>query len=185
MTSRTFARSAAVLGAATALAVAGAGAAMAATTSHEVDGTTLNVTFAKDGFADVDICFAAAVPTAGAAGVVAKAQDAMNLDINAILAILGGESGITPLKTNDLIPNPAPTVALGNVTVSADLAPNVYTLISKCTGEDLSINPTVIVGDPAAAIQGSIGTLSSDGDALGTLSAALGGEGGGTGSAGE
>lgn len=179
MTSRTVARSAAVLGAATALTFAGAGAAMAATTTHEVDGTTLNVTFAKDGLADADVCFAAVVPTAGAAGVVAKAEAALGLDIEAIFDILGGESGITPLKTDDLIPNPIPTVLLGDVTVSADLEPNVYTLISKCTGEDLVLNPAVIVGDTAAAIQGSIGGLSSDGDALGTLSAVMGGEEGG------
>jgi len=36
-----------------------------------------------------------------------------------------------------------------------------------------------MVGDTAAAIQGSIGGLSSDGDALGTLSAVMGGEEGG------
>ena len=46
-TTRTFARSAAVIGAATALTVAGAGAAMAAT-SHEVNDTLLSVTFTKD-----------------------------------------------------------------------------------------------------------------------------------------
>ena len=48
---RTFARSAAVLGAATALTVAGAGAAMAATT-HEVDGNLLSVSFTKDTWYD-------------------------------------------------------------------------------------------------------------------------------------
>ena len=67
---RTATRAAAVMGAATALTVAGAGAAMAAETTYEVDGNTLAVTFEKEAFLDVAVCFAAVIPTAGAAGVV-------------------------------------------------------------------------------------------------------------------
>ena len=70
---RTFTRSAAVIGAATALTFAGAGAAMAATT-HEVEGNLLSVTFTQDHWLDGALCFAVAVPTAGAAGVVSQAR---------------------------------------------------------------------------------------------------------------
>lgn len=175
-TARTLTRSVAVLGAATALGFAGAGAAMAATTTHEVEDTTINVTFAKDGLLDADLCFAAVMPTGAAPSALADIQAATALDIDAIIDLVEGESAFTLLTTNDVIPNPFPTVALGDVTVSATVEPNVYTLVSKCSGEDLVVNPAVIVGDPLEAIQGSVGALSSDTDALGTLSSALGGE---------
>ena len=76
ITARTFTRSAAVLGAATALTFAGAGAAMATTTSHNVEGNLLSVTFEQESWIDGALCFAVAVPTAGAAGVVDQVQGA-------------------------------------------------------------------------------------------------------------
>lgn len=196
-TRRTFARSATALGAATALTVAGAGAATAADTTYAVDGNELSVTFEKEQFLDVAVCFAAVVPTAGAAGVVDKFQGAASGDVQALLDLISGNSGVTALKTSG--GNSIPSVIAGNQTVSADLAPNVYTLLSKCTGSDAVIDPAVIVGNPLEAVMGSA-EMGSSGDNLdamfavissglgggadgGVLSSAIGG--GDTGSAGE
>ncbi|WP_291079884.1 hypothetical protein [Dietzia sp. UBA5065] len=174
---RTAARTAAVLGAAAALTMAGAGAAMAATTSHEVTGEKLAVTFTKEGALDLAVCFAAVAPTASAPALIKQVNGAAGGDLGDIVALISGKTAVTVLKTKELFPNAIPSVAVRSQTVYATLEPNVYTLVSKCTGSDPVINPGVIVGDPATAIQGSIGTLSSDGDALGVLSSALGGEG--------
>lgn len=176
---RTFTRSAAVIGAATALTFAGAGAAMAATT-HEVEGNLLSVTFTQDHWLDGALCFAVAVPTAGAAGVVSQAQDAATGDIRALFDILKGDTAVTTLTTNEsgdgtgvgLI-----SVAVGKNTVYAELDPNVYTLITKCTLEDPEINPAVIVGNPLEAVMGSVSMGSSE-EGLGAMSSILqGGDG--------
>ena len=173
---RTATRAAAVMGAATALTVAGAGAAMAAETTYEVDGNTLAVTFKKEAFLDVAVCFAAVIPTAGAAGVVDQFQGAASGNVEAMLDLISGDSGVTVLKTNG--GNAIPSVVAADQTVSAELEPNVYTLVSKCTGSDPVIDPAVLVGDPAAAIMGSL-QMGSSGDTLGAASSLLGGEAGG------
>ncbi len=181
MTARTATRAAAVLGAATALTVAGAGAAIAATTTHSVDNSTntISVTFEKDDFFDVDLCFAAVAPTADAAELVAQFQAAANLEIGALWDIVSGNTAATPLRTGTLN-SPVTTVAIGDSTVSAVVEPNVYTLVSKCTGEDLYTVPGLIVGNPIEAVQGSMDSLST-GDSLGALSTVVqGGAGGGS-----
>ena len=198
MSFRTVTRATAVLGAAAALTVAGAGAAMAASISHDVDNetNTISVTFGKEGFLDGDLCVAAVVPQGEAAGVIEKVQAASNLDINAIGDLLTGNTDATLLRGGALN-TPVVSVILGGVTVSATVEPNVYSLVSVCTGTDPYIVPTVMVGNPLEAIQGSIATMST-GDSLGALSTVIqGGDsgllaggssnllGGGTDSAGE
>lgn len=182
-TTRTFARSAAVIGAATALTLAGAGAAMAAT-SHEVNDTLLSVTFTKDSWLDSSLCFAAVVPTAGAAGVVEQFQGAASGNIQDIFDLISGNSAVTPLTTDSSGNGngfSVVTVIAGNNSVYADLDPNVYTLISKCTGDDPVINPAVVVGNPVEAVMGSVQMGSSE-DGLGAMSSILSsGMGGGTG----
>ena len=182
-TTRTFARSAAVIGAATALTVAGAGAAMAAT-SHEVNDTLLSVTFTKDSWFDGSLCFAAVVPTAGAAGVVEQFQGAASGNIQDIFDLISGNSAVTPLTTDSSGNGNGVSVVsviAGNNSVYADLDPNVYTLISKCTGDDPVINPAVVVGNPVEAVMGSVQMGSSE-DGLGAMSSILSsGMGGGTG----
>lgn len=182
-TTRTFARSAAVIGAATALTLAGAGAAMAAT-SHEVNDTLLSVTFTKDSWFDGSLCFAAVVPTAGAAGVVEQFQGAASGNVQDIFDLISGNSAVTPLTTDSSGNGngvSVVTVAAGNNSVYADLDPNVYTLISKCTGDDPVINPAVVVGNPVEAVMGSVQMGSSE-DGLGAMSSILSsGMGGGTG----
>lgn len=183
MTDRTTARVAAALGAATALTVAGAGAASAATTSHSVNNqtNTISVTFAKEDLLDLDLCFAAVAPTADAAELIKQFQAAANLDIKAIWAIVSGNTTATALRTENILDSPVTSVAIGDSTVSAQVEPNVYTLVSKCTGEDLYIRPGVIVGNPIEAAQGSMDSLST-GDSLGALSTVMqGGDGGGSG----
>lgn len=176
---RTFTRSAAVIGAATALTFAGTGAAMAAT-SHEVKGNLLSVSFTKDTWLDGSLCFAVAIPSAGAAGVVSEVQNAATGDITAIFNLIKGDTAVTPLTTAAdgkggglaLV-----SVLVGKNTVYADLEPNVYTLISRCTGEDPEINPAVIVGNPLEAVSGSVAMGSSE-EGLGAMSSILqGGDG--------
>lgn len=174
-TVRTLTRSAAVIGAATALTFAGAGAAMAATTTHEVDGNTLSVTFAKDATFDAPICFAAVVPTAGATGVVSQFQDAATGDVQALFDMISGNTAVTVLENE--LGNKIPSILLRDQTVTADLEPNVYTLITKCTLADPEINPAVIVGNPLEAVMGSVSMGSSE-DGLGAMSSILqGGDG--------
>ncbi|KAA0916565.1 hypothetical protein [Dietzia sp. ANT_WB102] len=171
---RTATRTMAAVGAAAALTVAGAGTAMAADTTHAVDGNTLAVTFEKEDILDVAVCFAAVVPTAGAAGVVDQFQGAANGNVADLLDLVTGNSSVTVLYTDELIPNPIPSVAFSSQTVYAELEPNVYTLVSKCTGSDPVVNPAVLVGDPLSAITGSL-EMGSSGDTLGAASSLLGG----------
>ena len=180
-TTRTFARSAAVIGAATALTLAGASAAMAAT-SHEVNDTLLSVTFTKDSWFDGSLCFAAVVPTAGAAGVVEQFQGAASGNVQDIFNLISGNSAVTPLTTDSSGNGNGVSVVsviAGNNSVYADLDPNVYTLISKCTGDDPVINPAVVVGNPVEAVMGSVQMGSSE-DGLGAMSSILSSGMGGT-----
>lgn len=180
MTSRTFARSAAVLGAATALTVAGAGAAAAATNETTVDGNTVSVTFElESGQVLGDTCGAVLTPTSAAPALAARLADGNIVDI---INTLINDDNVTvlydgPLPNTVLVPlvDPSGTVTATNV------PSNVYAVVSFCLSDPTNpgVEMPVLVGDPVEAIQGSIGGLSSDGDALGTLSAVMGGEGGG------
>lgn len=178
---RTLTRSAAVLGAATALSVAGAGAAMATTHSNTVDGNTVSVTFELDGgFVDGDTCGAVLVPTSAAPGIAAALQGG---DLGATLETLMNDDNVTVLTTDLGLP----AVVLGGIggigltsgTVSAEDVPsNVYALVSHCASDD---EPTIavplLVGNPMDAIMGSIEMGSANGG-LDTASALLGGAGG-------
>lgn len=190
MSFRTVTRATAVLGAAAALTVAGAGAAMATTHANEVDGNTVSVTFELDGgFIDGDICGAVLTPTAAAAGVAAKFASG---DIKKIFNTLTNDDDVIVLYRDGLILD-TPYVALGKVgvgitsgTVSAEVPSNVYSLVSVCSSDikNPTITPTLMVGPPIDAIQGSVSTLST-GDNLtagsGLLSdAATGNLGGGS-----
>ncbi|MFN3340494.1 MAG: hypothetical protein ACK40Z_12415 [Dietzia sp.] len=180
---RTAARTAAVLGATAALTIAGAGAASAATASAPVvNGNTVSVTFEKDLLIDVDTCVAAVVPTSSAPALVAQLEAVSNLNLDAISDLVSGNSGVTFLYTSGLFPTPIANVTLGDVTVSATVPSNVYAVVTYCVIGGSDIAGPVLVGDPAEAIQGSIGGLSTE-DTLGTLSAATGeGDDGGLGS---
>ncbi|GAA4262601.1 hypothetical protein [Dietzia aurantiaca] len=167
---RIFARSAAVLGAATALTVAGAGAAMATTSENTVDGNDVSVTFELDGgLLDGDACGAALVPPTAIAGLAGTIGEIANGDpataIPAIFSALDATDGVIALKDGI-----SPVVALAPVlnpsgTVSAEDVPsNLYMLITIC-GSDLldedfapNIEP-MLVGNPLDALN----TMSSDG----------------------
>lgn len=201
MTSRTFARSAAVFGAATALTVAGAGAAMATTHESNVDGNTVSVTFELDSDAVIegDACGAVLTPTAAAAGIAAEFAAADGVaDLRGLLNRLLNDENVTVLMNG-----PLPTVVLGGAlgvgvtsgTVTAeDVASNVYALVSYCATDTApTVNPLLLVGDPMEAVMGSIEMGSSNGGldtasallgdgGLDTASALLGGAGGDTGS---
>lgn len=183
MTNRTFARSAAVLGAATALTVAGAGAATATTNDSAVDGNTVSVTFELESGQLSDTCGAVLTPTSAGPALAARLADGNILDI---IDTLVNDDNVTVLR-DGLLPNTilAPLINPSGTVTATNVEPNVYAIVSFCLSEasSPSIEAPVLVGDPMQAIQGSIGGLSSDGDALGTLSSVLGGEdGGGTGS---
>ena len=190
MSFRTVTRATAVLGAAAALTVAGAGAAMATTHANAVDGNTVSVTFKLDqgGLADGDTCGAVLTPTAAAAGVAAKFAGG---DIETIFNTLTDDEDVIVLESDA---TGAPFVVLGEVlgigfnerTVSAEVPSNVYSLVSVCISDrkNPTITPTLMVGPPIDAIQGSVSTLST-GDNLtagsGLLSdAATGNLGGGS-----
>ena len=190
MSFRTVTRATAVLGAAAALTGAGAGAAMATTHANEVDGNTVSVTFKLDqgGLADGDTCGAVLTPTAAAAGVAAKFAGG---DIETIFNTLTDDEDVIVLESDA---TGAPFVVLGEVlgigfnerTVSAEVPTNVYSLVSVCISDrkNPTITPTLMVGPPIDAIQGSVSTLST-GDNLtagsGLLSdAATGNLGGGS-----
>ncbi|MBB0968055.1 hypothetical protein G6016_03585 [Dietzia aerolata] len=181
MTPRTFARSAAVLGAATALTVAGAGAAMATTHNSNVDGNDVSVTFKLDGgLFDADFCGAVLAQTSEAAGVAAEFAGAVNEgSLLGILKTLNGNDSVTVLKTDGiLIDSAVAPLTLANRTntvYAEDVPSNTYALVSVCVSEPTkpTINPFVIVGDPLEAVMGSVDSLSASGDGLDTLSSVL------------
>lgn len=190
MTNRTFARSAAVLGAATALTIAGAGAAAATTNTSAVDGNRVSVTFTLESGQLGDTCGAVLTPTSAAPALAARLADGNILDI---IDTLINDDNVTVLR-DGLLPTTilAPLVNPSGTVTATDVPSNVYAVVSFCLSDpsEPRIDGPVLVGDPVEAIQGSLSGLSSDGDALGTLSAVLGGDGGGdglgdTGSAGE
>ena len=183
MTPRTFARSAAVLGAATALTVAGAGAAMATTHNSNVDGNDVSVTFTLDGgLLDSDACGAVLAQTSEAASVAAEFVGAVSEgSLLSVLRTLNNNDSVTVLKTDGiLIDSAVAPLTLANRTntvYAEDVPSNTYALVSVCVSEPTkpTINPFVIVGDPLEAVMGSVDSLSASGDGLGAMSSMLGG----------
>ena len=179
-TTRTFARSAAVIGAATALTLAGAGAAMATTHDSKVDGNTVSVTFELEGnFLDSDACGAVLVQTTEAVSVAAQLAEATNNNnLLGILKALNNNESVTVLKTDGILIDSA--VALLSVTNRAetvyatDVPSNVYALVSVCVSDTANptINPFVMVGNPVDAVVGSVQSAST-GDSLGAASSLL------------
>lgn len=192
-TRRTFARSAAVLGAATALTVAGAGAAMATTHTSDVDGNDVSVTFELEGGLNfTDTCGAVLTPTAAAAGVASALAEGSITDV---LRSLVNDDNVTVLYRDGLIADTPfvvldPAINRSSTVTATDVPSNVYALVSICLSEPTSpeVNPAVMVGDPMEAIMGSVEMGSSNGGldsasailqggGLDTASALLGGEG--------
>lgn len=182
--SRTALRTAAALGAATALTVAGAGVAAATTADSSVDGNTVSVTFTLDGgFLDADACGALLAPTATAATLAGQLATANDTNLLTTLQAISEAPGVELLKTNGY-----PVVALvaaggvgvDSATASATVDSNVYALVTYCASDDApGINPFLIVGDPLEAVMGSVAS-GSEGGLLETGSAMLqGGEAGG------
>lgn len=184
--SRTALRTAAALGAATALTVAGAGVAAATTADTATDGNTVSVTFTLDGgFLDGDACGALLAPTSTAATLAGQLATATDTNLLATLQNISEAPGVELLKANG-----SPAVLLGalgdlgvdSATVSATVDSNVYALVTYCSSDDApGVNPFLLVGDPVEAVMGSVAT-GSEGDLLGTASAMLGeadGEAGG------
>lgn len=185
-TSRTFARSAAVIGAATALTFAGTGVAMATSNEHSVDGNSVSVTFTLDSgdFADGDSCGAVLTPTSAAPALASRLSSGNLVDI---FNTLMNDKNVIVLYEEGIVID-RPMVVLGEIagvgknsgTVTAENVPsNVYALVSVCLSDTSNpdITMPVMVGNTSEALTGSIGMLSSDGDALGTLSSVLGGGG--------
>ncbi|MBB1011869.1 hypothetical protein BXY47_1359 [Dietzia kunjamensis] len=184
--SSTALRTAAALGAATALTIAGAGVAAATTADSSVDGNTVSVTFTLDGgFIDGDACGALLAPTSTAATLAGQLATATDTNLLATLQNISEAPGVELLKANG-----SPAVLLGtfadigvdSATVSATVDSNVYALVTYCSSDDApGVNPFLLVGDPVEAVMGSVAT-GSEGDLLGTASAMLGeadGEAGG------
>ncbi|GAA1703363.1 hypothetical protein [Dietzia cercidiphylli] len=187
---RTAVRAAAVFGAATALTIAGAGAAMATTADTATEGNTVSVTFTLDGggLADGDACGALLAPTSTATTLAGQLASATDSNLLATLQAISDAPGVELLKSSTLN---SPVVLLGtfadiglaSATVSATVDSNVYALVTYCASDDApKVNPFLIVGNPLEAIMGSVSS-GSEGDLLGTASAMLGGggEGGGLG----
>ena len=177
-TRRTLARSAAVLGSAAALTVAGAGAAMATTHTSEVDGNDVSVTFELgDDLLDIgDSCGAVLAPTAAAAGIAANLADG---NVTDVLEALADDESVTVLYRDGIILDTPivvidPVISPTATVLAEDVPSNVYALVSVCLSDasNPEINPFVLVGDPVEAITGSLEMGSSGG--LDSASALLG-----------
>ncbi|MGI9589437.1 MAG: hypothetical protein ACR2MR_14715 [Dietzia maris] len=171
---RTALRTAAALGAATALTIAGAGVAAATTADSSVDGNTVSVEFTLESGEDGDTCGAALVPPTAGLTIL------NNLDTtegaSGLLTILDDLEGVQVLK-NGSSPFVEMSPETPTDTVSAsEVKSGFYGLVTVClttmSDPDISV---ITVGSPLDAISG----LSSDG-LLETGSAMLqGGEAGG------
>ncbi|UVE94614.1 hypothetical protein [Dietzia sp. B32] len=168
-------RIAAVLGATTALTLAGAGVAFATTATSDVTGNTVSVEFELESGELGDTCGAALVPPT--AGLEILDSVSGNGGLGGILTGLDALDGVHVLKKG-VSPTVIMTLATPSDTVSASEVPSgLYGLVTVClsTLSDPGIS-IVTVGSPLDVISG----LSSDG-LLETGSAMLQGgtEGGG------
>jgi hypothetical protein len=166
---QTAARTAAVLGAATALTVAGAGAAMATITAPDINGEarTVSVSFTLEEGQSSDLCGAVLTPAASAPRVAAEFAGG---DLRAIFGLLAEDPNVITLESGGLVrlpfvtPNRLPLVGSPTGTVSAnDVRPDVYALVSICLSdrENPEIRP-VVMGNPLEAAQGSLETGSAE-----------------------
>lgn len=159
-TTRTALRSLGVLAAASGLALAGAGVASATTSTHDVDGTTVSVTFALEEGDLGDACGAVLIP-GQAALTVFEGLDIDFTDLSGLPAVIekldGAEllTGTTgPVATLVPVANETATLSAENVSTG------IYGLVSFCTSD--AENPdieVVTIGSPLDIISG----LSSDG----------------------
>ncbi|MBS7546965.1 hypothetical protein [Dietzia massiliensis] len=187
--SRTALRTAAALGAATALTVAGAGVAAATTADSSVDGNTVSVEFALESGDLGDTCGAALVPPTAGLEILENLDTTGGLsglltNLDALDGVQVLENGSSPIVS--LVPAVSPSG-----TVSASEVPSgLYGLVTVClttmSDPDISV---ITVGSPLDAIGGlsSEGLLETGsamlqggeaggGLGLDTLSSALGGE---------
>lgn len=184
-TPRTAVRAAAVLGATAALTVAGIGAASATTADSTIDGNTVSVEFALESAEILDTCGAVLAPTSSLPTLTAALANADTAGgFTALLQTLGENEDIHVLKGALGLPFVSVNLLAPSATATATNVPsNVYALVSFCLSdvENPQIDAPILVGDPADAVLGSLSGLTG-GDALGTLSSALGGgEAGGVG----
>lgn len=192
-TPRPATRAAAVLGATAALTLAGTGAASAATThASNVDGNTVSVTFTLDeDLLQGDACGAALTPTSAAAGLASQfAGLEGSPGIRPLLEALLDDDNVTVLRSEEGLGTPVVTLAAvgeagksSGTATAEDVPANVYALVSYCLSDDEpTVNAPLLVGDPVAAVTGSIGTASAGGGldtASSLLEGGLGGEGAG------
>ncbi|WP_333618113.1 hypothetical protein [Dietzia sp.] len=179
----------AAVAAASALAL-GAGlavpaAANAVTNSSAVDGTKVSVTFSLEQGEVSGNCYAALAPTAIAPQFIEQVTG--GLDRAAAYALFTRDD-VTTLKTGGRLPLPTAVLfpaASPSVTLSAsDIPANVYSLVTYCVGDTApGVDPTVVVGNPADAVLGSIQAGSSQENlaaasaSLPTIAALLAGDG--------
>ena len=185
---RTALRTAAALGAATALTVAGAGVAAATTADTATDGNTVSVEFALESVDLGDTCGAALVPPTAGLEILENLDTTGGL--SGLLTNLDALDGVQVLKDGS-----SPIVVLSALTptdtVSASEVPSgLYGLVTVClttmSDPDISV---ITVGSPLDVISGlsSEGLLETGsamlqggeaggGLGLDTLSSALGGE---------
>lgn len=186
---RTALRSLGILAAASGLALAGAGVASATTSEHTVDGHAVSVDFALEEGDLGDVCGAALVPPAAAAGILANLGGG-DLNLGDIFNSIDKLDGVhvlknEPLPTATLAPIASPTGTL----TAEDVPSNLYLLVTLCGSEPSNPGTDfVLVGNPLEAIGDlSSGGLLETGSALlqggeglgqldlGTLSSAVGG----------
>lgn len=184
--SRTALRSLGVLAAASGLALAGAGAASATTSEHDVDGNTVSVEFTLETADTTDTCGAALIPPTALAEIISKLGGG---DLGNAFETIDAIQGVTVLKNGN-----AATVRLGEdattgAVTATDVPSGAYMLLSVCLSDPSDPGTDLItVGSPLDVIGGlSSGGLLETGSALlqgdegtgqldfGTLSSALGG----------
>lgn len=157
-------------------------AANAVTNNSAVDGTKVSVTFSLEQGEIVGNCYAALAPTAIAPQFIEQVTG--GLDFAAAYALFTRDD-VTTLKTGGLPTAVLGTVLSPSVTLSAsDIPPNVYSLVTYCVGDTApGVDPTVVVGNPADAVLGSIQAGSSQENlaaasaSLPTIAALLAGDG--------
>ncbi|MCT2097002.1 hypothetical protein AB6N35_09700 [Dietzia cinnamea] len=151
------------------LTVAAAPVASAATSTHAVQGTTVSATFTVEQGQLFDTCAALLAPS----GKTPEIADRLTSgDLSDVVGSADRDPSVIALRAGAL-PVAAPT-ALGPATVRAtDVPPNVYSLVTVCLSDrQPEITPFIMVGDPIAAVGGSLATL-GEGDPVAAGSSLL------------
>lgn len=157
----TIARRATAILASTGLALGlGAGIADAAGRDIKVDHATktVSVHFTSEGWTDVTICTAALTPTAAAPRV---AGQLVGGDLKQKIETLTKDPEVQFLKVNG-VPFALVGGLLGGQTVSRQVKPNLYALITFCASEKTPDIKPLSVGNPLEVLTGSVGTISSE-----------------------